>query len=201
MNKYKTLILIVVIVFIYVLMVIRTTAKYNSIISGTDNARVATFSVTVSSVDIEDGTKKQFTSGLEFVGDEELSVANGKIAPGYTASAIIEIDASGTEVSTRYTIDFEDAEYAGTGNIGLEITSVYAEYTDASGNDIVEKLTLSDITGGQECTSEIAIEDNESPVTITVTAEWTFIQTAENSFGIERADLTIPVSVTVEQID
>lgn len=161
-----------------------TYARYTDTFTGTGTADVAKWAVKVTGEDT-----KEFD--LTLVPTEDVNVAAGKLAPGGTAAGTIELDLSGTEVSTEYTLTIGDVSKLPA---GVTISKIEAK----NGGSTIE------LNAGNNFTDTITHEEivTNGKVELTVTVEWANDEdnnATDTAAGVADTDLTIPVSVFVNQ--
>lgn len=202
-NKYILLSTIVFLGLIIYLVINETTAKYNSSSNDDGLARAAKFTVSIKS--LLNGELSSFEENLRLESIEhtnaEGTIKEGKIAPGFMALGSFVIDASGTEVATRYTINIGNVEYGNNTYNNFKLYSVKAHYTDSSGKEIEKQLEINNIDDLVECSDDISLDNINNPITIEVTVIWDYTDDEENVLGIDGATLNVPIIVTATQLN
>ena len=163
-----------------------TYARYITEYNGTGTAEVAKWAVALK----QNGAAVSETFNLNFALEENEHVADGKIAPGRSAIAKLQLDLTGTEVSADYSFDFSNV----TGlPAGVTVTDVRAT---VGGN----KATLSEYDGVY--TGTLLYSDSNKVVDLEVVLEWedvTANNASDTAAGKAATALTIPVKVVIEQ--
>lgn len=202
-NKYLIISIILVIILIVYIISNETSARFTSTGSGSSTARVARFAVDVSS--LVDGELKSFEDDLKLEAILDTNQGNiikeGKMAPGFMAKGAFVLDTTGTEVATIYKVHVGAVEYGDVEYDDFILYSVKASYIDSEGEIVEEKLKIETVDDGTECIGEISLENADKPITFEVTVLWNYIDDPENILGIEEAELTVPIEVTVKQVD
>lgn len=155
MKKNKKLLMIAILLLLIVLVGTWAFSKYTTTLTGTGTASVAKWSFKVN------GSATETITDLDLL-DTTLNskVVDGKIAPGTDGSFAVEIDASGSEVAVKYTIEL-------SGLTGMPTNLKF--YTDST------FTTEMEITDGKCSTTEtIALGDVDTPVIKTIYWQWAY---------------------------
>lgn len=173
-----------------------TYARYVSTATGSGSVDIAKWAVKVNEEDISNATG---TFDLTFTADNADTVPN-KVAPGGTATAYVDVDLTGTEVSVDFTCTLDEAS-------ATNLTTVFGE-------NYADKITLS--VGKptlQGTTSNMTLDETNKVVTVgadamsgvvrvPITLTWTDAPTnnvADTNTGALQTGVTIPVSLSVQQ--
>jgi len=161
-----------------------TYARYSTSISGNAAVEVAKWAVKVTNG--TDELSESFDLALTL--DANDYVADGKIAPGRSASGKVVLDLTGTEVDTDYTI-----------SLG-EVTNI------PTNAEVVVKVGTQELTldGTGEATGTITHETIKTnptvELTISVIWENNDLNNAEDTLdGVAAKTLTLPITVTAQQ--
>lgn len=159
-----------------------TYSRYTSTFEGSGNLDVAKWAVTVTGADAQ---TKEFN--LEFTPVANENVVSGKIAPGSSATGKIELDLTGTEVATDYTVTIGDLTDIPE---GFAVTSIKAGDTVLDeNNNYTGTVTLAEI----EANAKVEL-------IITVTWENKEANNADDTaIGLDGNSIEIPVTVLVQQ--
>ena len=195
-NSARKWTILALILFLLVAIIGSTYTRYTSTATGSGDVSIAKWAVSVNGTDMSNAAA---TFDLTFTASNTNTVSN-KIAPGGTATAYVEIDLTGTEVSVDFSCAL--AEAAAT-----NLKSIF-------GNDYAEKVTLA---VGTPALDEEASNMTLSGTTVTVgksamsgkvkvpiTLKWTDLNTetdntADTNTGATKSALTVPVELNVTQ--
>lgn len=190
-KRTKRAIFVVIVFLLIVYLISSTYARYSTSGNATGKAEIAKWAVAMKA----DGkTLNSTTQDIAFTVQSNTEVVPGKIAPGVTAKAEIELDLTGTEVS----VDF---------------TPTIGELTTTTTLPSADKITLTSAVEGGEVGSSNYIElvgnsaftsvNGKKKVTLTLTWENDDLNNVDDTATGELADgsrtLTIPVTLTVQQ--
>lgn len=196
MKKNKMKIIGIILIFILELslyLVAGTYSRYVSIAESDTSTRIAKWTVKLGNVDIAGG-EKDFSSELVLETTNTAKVKTGTIAPNTSVKGDFTIDPNGTEVAIKYKISLGKIYYKNS--ITGEIV------TDNIPNIEVSNVTVNTGTLEQNIdkTYQGKIGLGESPVTITITVEWTSTDDDLDTLnGYSPLNVIIPVTVIVEQ--
>ena len=186
--KKKLSVLILVVLLLLVGVGSFTYARYITIYNGTGTAEIAKWAVALK----QGGTAVSETFDLDLVISNSIHVATGKIAPGETATATLQLDLTGTEVSSNVTLDL-------TGITGLPAGMTIADVSIKNGG---RELPVSGDTTTKLYTGYISHVESNKVLDIVITFEWENDDTnniTDTVAGKNAGTLSIPVKVTVEQ--
>ena len=140
-----------------------TFSKYRSSVSGAVNGSVAKWSFIARGAN---STNIQNINLLDTA--NQVSLVNGKIAPGTSGSFAIEVDASQSEVGVDYHVDV-------TGTTGTVPANMkFYKVGDLDGNgDQIKYDTLAELASSA-LTGTILPSDNSKVHTLTVNWEWPY---------------------------
>ena len=185
--------LVVLAIFVLIAVIGGTYARYTSGATGSGTVNIANWHVEVGGQDISNDATKTFN--LTFTADNDDTVGN-KVAPGGTATAYVDVDLTGTEVSV-------DLQCVLTNDTNLK--SVF-------GNDYASKVTvafgaLELLSGASNMTingSTVTVGSSamNGTVRVPITLNWsddTDNNSADTNTGVNQTDVTIPVTLTVTQ--
>lgn len=193
-NKIKILgIILIFIVEISLYLVAGTYSKYVSTAESDTSTRVAKWTVKLGNVDIAGG-KKDFSSELVLETTNMAKVKKGTIAPNTSVKGDFTIDPNGTEVAMKYKISL--------GKVYFKNLKTGEVITDNTPNIEVNNVTanVGNLTQNIDGTYQGQIGLDESPVTITITAEWISTDDEMDTFnGYSPLNVIIPIAVTIEQ--
>lgn len=165
MKKSKKIILVLVAIIAILVSFLggQAYAKYMSKVTGNGTAEIASWKFKVN-----ENEEKMQTIALSST-INNLTLVNGKIAPGTSGSFQINLDATGTDVGIFYTINFENETEKPT-NLKFEYLGQTYKSLDYLRNAIV---------GG------INADSNEKTKTITIGWNWNF-ETGSTEEEIEK---------------
>ena len=193
-NKMKILgIILIFIVEISLYLVAGTYSRYVSTAESDTSTRIAKWTVKLGNVDIAGG-KKDFSSELVLETTNKAKVKAGTIAPDTSVKGDFTIDPNGTEVAMKYKIIL--------GTVYFKNLKTGEIITDNTPNIAVNNITtnVGNLTQNIDGTYESKIGLDESPVTITITAEWISTNDEVDTLnGYSQLNVIIPITVTVEQ--
>ena len=188
--KKRSTVLGILIAFLIVVGAGYTYSRYLTSKSGSGDVVIANWAVALkqNSVEVSEGFNLTLTPVAN------ANVASGRIAPGSSATATLELDLTGSEVAADYEIDLSSV----TGlPDGMTISSVTATPQGGSAT------TLTGTNG--KYSGQVALADVGTPITFVITVTW------ENSESRNSTDTTagedtlanrtksIPVTVTAKQ--
>lgn len=193
-NKIKILeIILIFIVEISLYLVAGTYSRYVSTAESDTSTRIAKWTVKLGNVDIAGG-KKDFSSELVLETTNKAKVKAGTIAPDTSVKGDFTIDPNGTEVAMKYKIIL--------GTVYFKNLKTGEIITDNMPNVAVNSVTtnVGNLTQNIDGTYQGQIGLDESPVTITITAEWISTNDEVDTLnGYSQLNVIIPITVTVEQ--
>lgn len=193
-NKIKILeIILIFIVEISLYLVAGTYSRYVSTAESDTSTRIAKWTVKLGNVDIAGG-KKDFSSELVLETTNKAKVKAGTIAPDTSVKGDFTIDPNGTEVAMKYKIIL--------GTVYFKNLKTGEIITDNMPNVAVNNVTtnVGNLTQNIDGTYQGQIGLDESPVTITITAEWISTNDEVDTLnGYSQLNVIIPITVTVEQ--
>lgn len=191
-NKVKHLITICLILAIAIFMIAGTYSRYSTSGQGTTNAQLAKWAVAITTDNGNTDLTQEETQDITFVLDTNENVVNGKIAPGSSATAEVELDLTGTEVAVDFTATIDQSQI-----------SNLASY---------DKMTLTTKLGDKTLTSgvpQLINLENDSAFTaangkkiVTLKLEWTNDNennADDTTMGTAGGTLTIPVRFEAKQ--
>ena len=196
MKKDKIKILGIILFFIVEIslyLVAGTYSRYVSTAESDTSTRIAKWTVKLGNVDIAEG-KKDFSSELVLENTNTAKVKTGTIAPDTSVKGDFTIDPNGTEVAIKYKISI--------GKVYFKNLKTGEVVTDNTPNIEVNNVTVNvgNLTQNIDGTYQGQIGLDESPVTITITAEWISTDDEIDTFnGYSPLNAIIPIIVTVEQ--
>lgn len=188
--------ILALILFLLVAIISGTYTRYTSTATGSGNVSIAKWAVSVNNKDMSNATA---TFDLTFTANNTDTVPN-KIAPEGTATAYVDIDLTGTEVSVDFTCALASA--AST-NLSTVFGANYAnKVTLKVGTPALQgknsNMTLSGttVTVGSSAMSGV--------VRVPITLTWddlntTVANTADTNTGVTQTTLTVPVELNVTQ--
>ena len=203
-SKTKRGILVAVMLVCLIALIGGTYARYSS--TGTANAAVtlAKWHVKLNGTDISTSTHSENVT-LTF--DNNVNVADGKLAPGRTASFQIELDPAGSEVAIDYTFDVNSTGIASVLETGStsKISVSGVKYKVGTGSE--QTATKDSTTGLYTIAQNLTSVTGSEKVVATVTLVWDNDNDAQNvSDTAEGAasytstkTITIPVTVVAKQ--
>ena len=193
-NKIKILgIILIFMVEISLYLVAGTYSRYVSTAESDTSTRIAKWTVKLGNVDIAGG-KKDFSSELVLETTNKAKVKAGTIAPDTSVKGDFTIDPNGTEVAMKYKIIL--------GTVYFKNLKTGEIITDNMPNIAVNNVTtnVGNLTQNIDGTYQGQIELDESPVTITITAEWISTNDEIDTLnGYSQLNVIIPITLTVEQ--
>jgi len=166
-----------------------TYARYTTSFTGTGTVDVAKWAVELKQGDA--AVSENFVLDLTLA--ENSNVAEGKMAPGRSATAQLVLNLEGTEVATDYEIDLSQVSGLPTGMTISEVKETVGTGTatplTGSNGKYTGDLTLTEVTDSKTVTFDITVawenaDENDANDTATGTAN---------------ANISIPVTVTAKQ--
>ena len=194
-NTAKKWTLIVLVMFLLVAVIAGTYARYTKEGKATGNVPTAKWAVTIKNGST---TLNSTTKNIPFVVQSNTNVVPGKIAPGVTAKAQIEVDLTGTEVAVDLSAAIDKSAIASTWGASYDKLSLTAtldgqSYTVAASNPATVTVPLVGNTAFTASNGKKILEltltwtnDDENNVDDTTTGE-------------AAPTLTIPVTLTAQQ--
>ncbi|HIT22951.1 MAG TPA: hypothetical protein IAD45_00870 [Candidatus Faecimonas intestinavium] len=183
MNKKKGLVFGILIALVLVVSVAATSyARYISKARGTGDAKVATWAVQVNDTNIVNSSTFNLDGDYVTWSDSDY-IADGYIAPGRTGNLKIKLDTTGSKVAIKYSITIDSSAIDDYSQI--KITKV-------------NNQTLS----GDTYTGIISLDDVDTALEIPIEIAWTnadATNTSDTEIGSSISNISIPISVTVEQ--
>ena len=130
MNRKRISILIIISILLIVIFASTYSyALFQSDISGSVDAQIASWTVKVNNSLINDGMSNSFTIDTINYTQTDSNVRSGKFAPGIEGYYDLEIDPNGTEVSVKYSIIIEDFEVSNLKVDRVELLSGGSTFT------------------------------------------------------------------------
>ena len=164
-----------------------TYARYVTSYNGTGTAEIAKWAVALK----QGGAAVSETFDLNLTLSSNENVAAGKIAPGRKATATLQLDLTGTEVTSDVEFDLSDI----TGlPAGMEITNVSIK----NGAEVFPTTSGDD----QVYTGTITYSSDNKVLDVVITLEWVNNEAnnaTDTTAGKNAGTLSIPVKVTVKQ--
>ena len=188
-STITTVIALLIILTVCLYFISGTYARYADSRSG--NAQVSVAKWAVSITDGESPLNNDFT--LPFTVQENENVIAGKIAPGTTATATIELDLTGTEVAVDFEATVDKQNLATVFGDSADDVKVTTAVTGAATSESTTTIALPE---GQAFTSE------NGKIEITITLTWTNNDehnTSDTTVGKAGSTLDIPVNLTLKQ--
>lgn len=190
-KKTKRAIFIVMALPLIIYLINSAYAKYLTERTANGKVEIAKWAVVITA---DDGTTLDSTTqDITFTVQSNTDVVPGKIAPGVTAKAEIELDLTGTEVSVDFTPTIGD--YMPTGLPSADKITLTSEVEGGT----VGTTNYIPLVGGSAFTSA----NGKKKVILTLTWENDDTNNADDTATGQLADdlriLTIPVTLTVQQ--
>ena len=166
-----------------------TYARYADEYSGQTTVDVAKWAVSIT-----DGTEdltNNFT--LPFTVNTNTNVVEGKIAPGTTATAKIELDLTGTETAVDFGATINEDDLATIFGDSADDVTLSTSITGAATSGTTTTINLPD---GQ------AFNSSNGKIVMELTLEWTNNDAnnlSDTEVGKAGATLNIPVDITLQQ--
>lgn len=189
-NTAKKWTLMALVMFLLVAVIAGTYARYSNEGKANGNIQGAKWAVTIKSGNTE---LNSTTRDITFEVKDNANVVPGKIAPGVTAVAEVELDLTGTEVAVDFdaVIDKNDLNSFGASSDKLSLTVEVDGNTYTSGTSQTINLVNN---------SAFTEENGKKKVTLTLTWENDDDNNAnDTTTGIAAPNLTIPVTLTAQQ--
>ena len=142
LNKKIVLLLAFVSLFLCIITLQDTYAKYVSSVSETVSAAIARWRMLVNDYDIRNSSTTTNLITPVFAGSE--NVASGVIAPTATGYFDIVVDASGTDLSFVYTITIANNEDSLVSDIVITGCTLNGQALNISNNTVTGSIRLSD---------------------------------------------------------
>lgn len=195
-NSAKKWTILALILFLLVAIISGTYTRYTSTATGSGNVSIAKWAVSVNTENISNATS---TFDLTFTASNTDTVPN-KVAPGGTATAYVDIDLTGTEVSVDFTCALAAAS-------ATNLTTVFgANYADkvtlAVGTPALQGETSNMTLSGTTVT--VGTSAMSGVVRVPITLTWNDLNTsaantADTNTGVTKTTLTVPVDLSVTQ--
>ena len=203
-SKTKRGIILAVMMVCIIALIAGTYARYTS--SGTANATVtlAKWHVKLNGTDI---SSTSHSENVTLTFDNNVNVADGRLAPGRTATFQIELDPAGSEVAIDYAFDVDTTEIASgleTGSTSqIKISNV--KYTIGTGSE--QTATIDSSTGLYTIAQGLASVTSDEKVVVIVTVAWDNDNDGHNASDTAEGVashtstkvLTIPVTISAKQ--
>ena len=189
--------LLALVIFLLVAVIGGTYTRYTSTATGNGDVSIAKWSVKVNNdTDISTATAN---FDLTFTANNDNTVSN-KIAPGGTATAYVDIDLTGTEVSVDFTCALATA--AST-NLNSVFGANYADKVTLEVGTPTLQGTTSNMTL-QGTTVTVGTSAMSGTVRVPITLTWTDLNTeipntADTNTGATKTTLTVPVTLNATQ--
>lgn len=190
-NKvYKFAALVLLLTMVTLILVSGTYSKYTSSIEGSDNVKVAKWSVLVNNTDIASATTQELTFNLfDTINDtldhnDEADVADNLIAPGVEGEFGIEI-VNQSEVTAKYAIDYT---LTNTSNIPIEFSVDNGTTWKSAANDL--DVTAYDHNDGSDTTKSTELAKGNGSKTVTVKWRWAYEGASSSNFTSTQTDET-----------
>ena len=181
-----SIIAILLIIVLAVYFVAGTYARYSTAGSVEASADIAKWAVTIKANDEPVTTE---TKEITFTVDKNADVVNGKIAPGVTATATVELDLTGTEVSVDVLAEVGELQ-SGVSSDKITLTPTITGMTTTDGTTTIS------LPNGEAFTAE------NGKKTVELKLSWENDDTnnaSDTAIGTAGGTLTVPVSFTVKQ--
>ena len=189
--------IIALIIFALIALIGGTYARYSSSASGSGTASIAKWAVEVNDTDISNSASATFN--LVFEASNADTVAN-KIAPGGTATAYVDIDLTGTEVSVDFTCAL-DSSTAAT-NLTAVFGSGYDSKISLTTGTPVLQGTTSNMTLSGTTVTVASTGAMSGVVRVPIVLTWTNNDSnnvADTNTGVTQTGVVVPVTLTVQQ--
>ena len=191
-GEVKKLAIIVIAIMLLIAVIGGTYSKYTSTANGSGDVAIAQWAVSVNG---QNASSSSANFDLTFALNNADTVAN-KIAPGGTATAYVDVDLTGTEVSVKFDVDTQ------------------ADLATIFGTGYSNRITLT--TGTpilQGETSNMTLDNVNDVVTVETTAmsgivrvpvilTWNDVEgndVADTTIATNKTSVTLPVTLTVSQ--
>jgi len=196
-SKVKNGILLAVMICLLIAIVGGTYARYTSSGTASANAEIAKWHIELNGQDISSTSTSVQITAKTVDGVSNNNVAEGKIAPGQTLVAELEVNPTGSEVAVDYIIETGDITATGFDNTStIEVTKIGAvvegetneEFAVNAGGKYTYYQELSDVLDGKSVKFNIYVtwEDGDNTAdTVNGTSEVT--------------DIVVPVNIVARQ--
>ena len=197
-GEVKRLVVVVIAIVLLLAVIGGTYSKYTSGATGSGTVSIAKWQVKVNGDNDISTASADFN--LTFTYNNADTVAN-KIAPGGTATAYVDVDLTGTEVSVEFAVDTNTT--ALTNALSATFGTNYAEMVTVTTGTPVELGTTSNMTldvANNVVTVGTAAMSGKVRVPVILT--WNDVATynaADTTAGATKTDFTLPVTLTVSQ--
>lgn len=191
-STITTVIALLIILTVCLYFISGTYARYADSRSG--NAQVSVAKWEVSITDGESPLNNQFK--LPFTVQENANVVSGKIAPGTTATATIDLDLTGTEVAVDFEATISEENLSTVFGESADDVKVTTAVTGATSGGTSGVTTIQLPGDGQ------AFTQGNGKIEITITLTWTNNDehnTSDTTVGKAGSTLDIPVTLTLKQ--
>lgn len=191
-GEVKKLAIIVIAIMLLIAVIGGTYSKYTSTANGSGDVAIAQWAVSVNG---QNASSSSANFDLTFALNNADTVAN-KIAPGGTATAYVDVDLTGTEVSVKFDVDTQ------------------ADLATIFGTGYSNRITLTTGTPiSQGETSNMTLDNVNDVVTVGTTAmsgivrvpvilTWNDVEgndVADTTIATNKTSVTLPVTLTVSQ--
>lgn len=195
-STVKKSVLAVIILALLIALIGGTYARYVSTATGSGSVNIAKWAVKVNEEDISNSVG---TFELTFIADNADTVSN-KVAPGGTATAYVDVDLTGTEVSVDFTCALDESS-------ATNLTTVFGEnYADkvtvSVGTPTLQGTTSNMTLDGTNKVITVGTDAMSGTVRVPITLTWKDVaanNAADTNTGALQTGVTIPVALTVEQ--
>lgn len=186
-----------IILFLLISFIGGTYARYTSSANGEGNIDIAKWAVKVNNTDISKATTD---FQLTFATNENADIVSNKIAPGGTATAYVDVDLTGTEVSVNFDCDLQAAA---ADNLKAVFGENYANQVSLSvGTPALEGTTANMTLDAANKVVKVGDAAMSGKVRVPIVLTWTNApenNAADTTTGVDQTDVTIPVALTVQQ--
>lgn len=199
-NRKKTVkrsVIIILALFLLISFIGGTYARYTSSANGEGEIDIAKWAVKVNDTDI---SKVSTDFQLTFSTDANADIVSGKIAPGGTATAYVDVDLTGTEVSVNFDCNLADNA---SDNLKAVFGENYANHVSLSvGTPVLEGTTSNMTLDAANKTVKIGTAAMSGKVRVPIVLTWTNKtenDAADTTTGADQTNVTVPVTLTVQQ--
>ena len=177
----KAIIFMIMLVIVSLYFVSGTYARYTSKITGNTTVSTAAWAVAFK----QGNAPITDISNLTFKVEGNSNVVTGKIAPGMTATATINLDLTGTEVAVDYTAT-------------IDSSALKDEFGDSAENITVTVNGKTNETGTISLVNDAAFTEENGIVPIEISITWTGDDANDTALA-GKTDIELPVTLTVQQ--
>ena len=193
-SKVKNGILLAMVIACLVAIIGGTYARYSSGGTATAAGEIAKWHVTLNDEDISSQSKTVNVTAAKVPGVSNDNVSNGKIAPGQTLAASVEVDPAGSEVAVDYVLDIGTIDTTGFNtNSKIAVSNVVATVGGTAAQ-------VAKSNGSYICYESLEDVLANKPVVFSVYVSWADgNNAADTANGLNATNVVVPMNITARQ--